>query len=429
MLTEKEKLEEELKLLRESLELNVITKEEFESVKQRIEAKLNKPDTLEQKKEETKVEEEVKEEPKPEDKKEEEKIEIEGVELKTAEEKEQIKEEPVKEEVKRGEEESAKKTEAGEQKKIEEVKEEAEEKATEEKPAEEAEEEKPPESIFEEEKKTNKKIFAYIAIILILGFVSGYFFFSGNSDSTGDSVNRPINKDLGLIACSSDDDCVKEGCIGICNNPGEENAECEYIKDVEVKLVVLNDKNCFNCDTGRILSILNAFFPNIEMENVDFEAEEGREFAENFDITALPAYMFNSSLSETHNYYKLFNAFDKVDSGYVMKNTVANSNYYIEREETPNKLDLFVKQDQTASAKAEENLQEFLEAFNGKVNFETHNADAQIVRELGINTFPAFLVNNKIKFGGVQSADKVKDNFCRMNELDECSLELAKSLV
>ena len=41
MLTEKEKLEEELNLLKESLDLNVITKEEFENAKQRIEAEFD----------------------------------------------------------------------------------------------------------------------------------------------------------------------------------------------------------------------------------------------------------------------------------------------------------------------------------------------------------------------------------------------------
>jgi len=40
MLTDKEKLEEELKLSEESLHLEVITKEEYEQAKQRIERKL-----------------------------------------------------------------------------------------------------------------------------------------------------------------------------------------------------------------------------------------------------------------------------------------------------------------------------------------------------------------------------------------------------
>ena len=64
MLTEKEKLEEELKLLEESFSLDVITQEEFEYAKQRVEAKLNKLEALEQEKEEG---EEIKEEPEPED--------------------------------------------------------------------------------------------------------------------------------------------------------------------------------------------------------------------------------------------------------------------------------------------------------------------------------------------------------------------------
>ena len=44
MLTDKEKLEEELKLLDESLSLDVITKEEYDEAKQRIDLKLQSSD-------------------------------------------------------------------------------------------------------------------------------------------------------------------------------------------------------------------------------------------------------------------------------------------------------------------------------------------------------------------------------------------------
>ncbi|MDP6139539.1 MAG: hypothetical protein QGI89_05645, partial [Candidatus Woesearchaeota archaeon] len=87
-------------------------------------------------------------------------------------------------------------------------------------------------------------------------------------------------------------------------------------------------------------------------------------------------------------------------------------------EEISNKLDLFVKANQVASLTAEDNLEEFLDEFEDDVNFEKHDENSEIVKELGINTFPAFLVNNKIKFSGVQAADVIKDNFCRMNELN-----------
>ena len=63
------------------------------------------------------------------------------------------------------------------------------------------------------------------------------------------------------------------------------------------------------------------------------------------------------------------------------------------------------------------------------VVFKKHNEDAGIVKELSLNTFPAFLVNNVNKFSGVQAADKIRENFCMLNSVAECALGLTKSLV
>ena len=84
------------------------------------------------------------------------------------------------------------------------------------------------------------------------------------------------------------------------------------------------------------------------------------------------------------------------DNGhYVMKNNVANSNYYFGRTDILRKLDLFVQDTQEASAQAEANLQEFLNKFGDRVRFEKHTQDSKLVKELGINSFPTFLVNNR----------------------------------
>ena len=146
MLSDKEKLEEELKLLKESLDLNVITKEEYETAKQRIEAKLDDLNILKQKNGEIEVkkEGEVKEDLKPEEKIEVREIKEEKVEPIEEEEKEEAKHEEEKiEETKIKEESTAKE----EQKKIENIKE-AEEKVTEE-----LKEEKVVEEIEEGEKE------------------------------------------------------------------------------------------------------------------------------------------------------------------------------------------------------------------------------------------------------------------------------------
>lgn len=439
MLTDKEKLEEELSLLEESLHLEVITKEEYEQAKQRIERKLKslekKEDARtksgtpsvgkpEKKVEEVKIkeinEEEVKKVPKTEEEKRAEE------ETPSEEKEEDISEEEPEEE--RNEEET---TKSAEEIAAEHVRRAAEEAEIKEEPSEKDEEaiplatkvEKKEEELGFELSKGSMKILIYAIAVLILAFGSYFFFFSGNPN------DNKLSDSTVFIACSLDQDCKKEGSMGTCNNPETEDAECAYVEDIEVKLIVLNSNNCFNCDTGRVLSILNEFFPNLDVESIDIETDEGKEMADRFDIPSLPAYILNSSLQQASNYHKFFNAFNTAGDSFVMKNTVANSNFYIEREEILGKLDLIIQQNQAASSEAEKNLQEFLDAFGSKVNFEKHSDNSALARELGINTFPVFLVNNKIKFSGIQAADVIKGNFCRMNNLQECKLELSKSLI
>jgi len=479
MLTDKEKLEEELKLLEESLHLEVITKEEYEQTKQRIEEKLK---SLEQKEtmEISEAKEPVEEEP-VEEKQEsmevkEEKVEIKEVKEEEVEEIPETKEKPEEETEKKvdvgkskisstdsvGEEkpaeekkeavsekeeavEESEKVKSAEEIAAEQVKEAAEEAEAKEETGEEKKEpeekkeevaETPKAEEKEEEKldfqisKGSVKIFMYVIVILLLAFGSYFFFFSGNQEATDElSENLELSEKTVFIACNSDEDCKREGSVGTCNNPGTADAECTYVEDVEVKLTVLNDNGCFNCDTGRVLSILNGFFPNLEIENLDIETSEGNETADEFDVNVLPTYILNSSLQQTNNYPRFSNAFNKVGGSFVMKNTVSNANYYIERVEIPGKLDLIFKANQVASLEAERNLRGFLDAFDGKVDFEKHGESSALAKELGINTFPVFLVNNKIKFSGVQAADVIKENFCQMNEPDGCSLDLTKSLV
>jgi len=548
MLTEKEKLEEELKLLDESLNLNVITKSEYETAKARVDAKLKElvasdeekdveekeiKEEPEDKKEEQKIEikelkgedieqpvkeefkeevkESVKEEEqegltKPEDEKQKEEVhedeikekdtitldfswlknifgkkepvteekseeqktldeikeedkskeaiteekpvevkeekeevkpeEVKPVEEKRADEEVKVTEEKLAEEIKKEEVKEIEEKKVKEELKVEEKKADEEVKVTEEVKEEEfkADEEKP-EEVKEEEpikvvdggKKTNKKLFAYLAIILILVVGSWYFYYSGPNDII--IQDTPTENVVNLIACSSDNECKKEGSIGICNNPGQEDAECEYIEDAEIKLTVLNSDSCFNCGTARVLSILKSFYPNINVENIDFETKEGKELKDRFLITALPAYIFNSSFKESYNYNKFSSSFNEARGSFVMKNTVANSNYYLDRQGIPNRLDLFLIPGEASSLQAEENLEEFLDEFKGNVNFTKHNEDSSIVKELGINTFPAFLINNINKFGGVQSADKIRENYCQLNSITPCVLGLSKSLV
>jgi len=454
MLSEKERLDEELRFLKESLHIGVITQEEYDVAQKRVENKLSalsdekvfgekttseyekeiqskKSDTEESqsqlKTEETKssdiqaVNQDMSDKKEKDDFDKDLKRETKYVSLGELGKEEKISDESKEEEKEIEREDSVDVTK----------KEEDEEIYVEAKPYQEKNNEIPitddsKVDVYFEDDKGNKRIFAYIGIIIVVSLGLWYFFSLGSSeiDKGGNGVDV-----VSLIECSSDEDCKKKGKIGICEDSGLENAECNYIEDVEISLKVLNSKKCFNCDTARVLSILRDFYPNINVENIDIETEAGKDLAEKFDLNLLPAYIMDSKLEEAYNYDKLSNTFTKVDDDFIMKNTAANSNYYFTRENVPNKLDLFVQRNHGASLRAGKNIEEFLELFDDKIEFKTYDSDSRIARELGINTFPAFLINNKLKFSGVQPANKVKENFCKLNDLDECGQKLSENLV
>ena len=426
MFSERDKKEEELRFLKESFDAGVISSEEYEIAKERLNSKLrelsdigkkdqehgvkeNQESSSEEKteSENKETEKEILEEMENQEAKEEQKeiketTEAEKTEEKAEDEKEQeekpeeIEQVEIKEETKELPAEEAKtdiheKETKEEQKKLEET--------TETKKIEEKAEEKKQEPEIWEDKTSNKRIFIYLAIIIIFGLISWYFFFSGNSAPL-ENVDAPVS----LIACSSDSECTEEGKIGLCLKPGLEDAECKFIDDARIKLIILNDETCFNCETNRVLSILKSFFKNLETEKIDFNTQEGIALIKKFKVNTLPAYILNSSFTEAYNFDKFSSSFNEVENSFVMKNTASNANLYIDRDEIPNKINLFFKSGETVNTIAEENLNEFLEAFEGKVDFEKHNADSRIVKELKINTFPTFLIN---KIGRASCRERV----------------------
>ena len=447
MLSEREKLEEELRFLKESFDIGVITEGEFETGKERIEKRLEHFGVMEGRNQDLEEEIGVKEaeeisDVKIEDKKESQ-LTLEG---KQAEEKESL------DDIHETEEENEflepkEKLEEKENKQEELVKNPKEETKEDELINIDLGEEKSKENkedLFETisekkhgkeptddaEIKINKKLLIFSLIIAVLAVGTWYFFYGGSNDNALEVDNAAeVEKVMALIACHSDKDCKQDGKIGMCSNPGTKNSECSYLDDVEVKLTILATNECFNCDTGRVLSIVKSFYPNLEIKSVNIDTEEGKGIAEQFKLNALPAYILNGSLVDTQNYDKFSNAFSEINGNFLMKNTVSNANYYVNRQEIERKLDLIVQDGKEASIQAEENLKEFLDAFEGKVNFEKHGSSSTLAKQLGVNSFPVFFVNNKNKFSGVQAAETIKENFCQLNDLQECSLELSKNLI
>jgi len=348
--THKEKLEQELRFLKESFEAEVISKEEYEKGKERLEKKLNEIEKIakdgdEEAKEEQKMGQIIE------------------------------KKEDVNKDIKDGEKIRLKV--------IQEIEQEAIKEDVHEKPAE------------VDGQKRQSKFFKYAVVFIVLTLV---IFFS----------------------------------YSLLKNDKEFQEKKEEVMPANIaktNVIILNGrKNCFNCDTQRVTSILEQWFGAINAKEMDYNTREGNDTAEKFNARLLPMYILDESITNSSSFEQFKQVFVKKDNYYILSEDAAGSTFYFRRDNIPNKLDLFFVDGDNASKKSERNMREFLEVFKD-VKFEKHLSSENLAKELGIKNFPTFLINNRIKFSGVHTAETIKENFCKMNKLEACSKILSKSLI
>ena len=392
---EKEKLEKELKFLKETYEAGIITKEEYEKGEKRIEERLNEP------REDIRIEEIPKEE-------------LEKKEM------EEFAKEITNNRHEEGEEEPTEAEEIEEKRPEEETTQEYIEKEKEEK-----EEEPELEPIGEKQPvKINKKIILTLSILIVLALILVFFLKTNPISAPQEEKKATLNP-----ICSVDADCQKEGQIGSCISPNTKKSRCEFRYDAPVSLTVID--GCLLCSTSeKIKTIKQQLFPGAKETIIDHSSNEGKELIASLGIEALPAFIFGQDITQAYNFNKTKNSFIKKGDSYIWS-PVLSSNYYFKRKEIVNRLDLYTIAGDK-EIKAEENLKEVLGLFGDKINFEKHIAEEgqkkALEKELGIKTYPAFLINNQLRFSGILPAETVKEKFCKFNQLDECSTTLSADI-
>ncbi|MBU0628122.1 MAG: hypothetical protein ABIE22_03330 [archaeon] len=388
---QKQRLEQELRFLQESLEADVISKEEYERGKERIDAKLKE---IESQPEEPSYEPDI--------------------EIK------EIRQETPKRTLNDFSEEQKEKETTIEQYDVQEgQKESSDEKEVEEKEPEE-------ETVAQEESQEmqfSKKWIYGIAILIIVILL--FFLIRGctNSGIGNLSSNNMI--------CSSDSDCSENNQIGTCASPGTKDSKCEFIEDQKVTLKIINDNACESCDSSRMEDVILAVFPNADITYLDYNLPETKQIITETGITALPAFIFDSNITNAANFDGFKRALIKKDDAYLVSNTASGSVYFFKRNSIPGRLEFFLTHDM--EEKLTQNLGEVSELFDGKIGIKktivNENDKEKLSEELGITTYPSFLINNQFKFGGLQPANSIKDLFCKFNKLDECKKELNKNII
>lgn len=437
---EKERLEKELRFLKESLEANIISEEEYRKGKTRIEKRLDEIRADVEEAEEQLTVNDISEKEKKKEtaadilkEVEEEEKEIEQVEKMPEEQHKQ--EDWVTQELKElGDEPATEKKEKTEDKLGEKeidnglakVSEKTEKKPKAAKgPEKEAPKEKPKPKPAEEEDKekpvaVNRKTLRIVAIIAIIIMI---FLLRRSPDGT----DSPIEEEFKPV-CAADEGCIKPGSVGICLNPGTEEASCEFYKDIDVSLTLINDPNCPSCDTSRMLSVLRQLFPGLKKATVGANTAEGEALINKLGIKALPAYVFGAEINETIKFDKFKRALVKKGDNYVVTPTASGANYFFARPSKPGTIDLYVEAGQDTTI-IDNSLNEVIILFGSKITLNRHiveKADkAGLSRELAITTYPAYLINNRLKYTGTQAAEIVKNRFCHLNNFQECDTTLS----
>jgi len=88
---------------------------------------------------------------------------------------------------------------------------------------------------------------------------------------------------------------------------GEDSAAA----DGEISVIALSDERCEECDTAPIIAQLQGIFPSLEVTELDYNDEEGKELYEDSGLTALPALLFTDSVEDAANYAQIQDYLDE----------------------------------------------------------------------------------------------------------------------
>lgn len=145
-----------------------------------------------------------------------------------------------------------------------------------------------------------------------------------------------------LPKCFSDNNCKKNGSIGICRNPGELLANCSFPESSKVNLVVIKPKQCQVCNTDMFVSYLKTEFPGLVVAYLFYPDKEAKELINDFGIRALPVYLLGKEVEGERGFENLKRNLENKGSYYMLKMEFTGVSYFLGRPASKGKLDLFI---------------------------------------------------------------------------------------
>lgn len=122
----------------------------------------------------------------------------------------------------------------------------------------------------------------------------------------------------------------------ICGKFDDKPQACEDVPEpVEFQMLIVNDKDCPNCDTSNIEAVTKQLFPAVEVVEYDAEDPQGKELIDELSLEKAPAYLFGSDVTETATWQsrpQLAASFEEKGDYYKLMDSQTGANFYFDDE-------------------------------------------------------------------------------------------------
>lgn len=89
--------------------------------------------------------------------------------------------------------------------------------------------------------------------------------------------------------------------------------------DPIVNVTVISDENCGTCNYDNTVGILKTnLVQTLKINEIEFDSSEGKRLIDSFGIKAIPAFVFDSKITETENYEQAAQVFVEKDGQYYL---------------------------------------------------------------------------------------------------------------
>ncbi len=168
-----------------------------------------------------------------------------------------------------------------------------------------------------------------------------------------------------LPKCFSDNNCKKEGFVGLCKDPGDLKSRCIFNKANQVKLLIVTPKDCLVCETAPISDFLKRQFPGLSISYMYYPDKRVNSLIKDFNVTGLPAYFLGKEVEMEGNFNALKGNLTLKGQYYMVAPYFSGFSYFLNRQKQKGKLDLFL----SLFDKATPQLLTVIKEFNPQIHF------------------------------------------------------------